>query len=281
MFIDIVIKIKKIKKLINFADITSRAAEISFFITLSLFPVIMFIICAISYIPGIDIPGMFSDLKPLLPLKTYEILYYFINSAITGQSIQVMVISFFIASWSFSKAIKSMFKGINRAYNLKETRSFFKLTFLSIVFAILFMFMICFSIGIFIFGKTIMEFLFIFFNLDHFFIYIWNIIRYLFGILVVIFIFTSFLKFSPNKKTTYKEASIGAIISTFLWILVSFIFSFYSDHLARSRIEIYGSITSIIVLMTWIYLSSYTIVIGYIINSTIYKLINKKNCKLK
>ena len=77
-------------------------------------------------------------------------------------------------------------------------------------------------------------------------------------------------RFTPNKKLTFKDVMPGAVVSTFCWIIASFCYSFYSSNFARYDI-IYGSLGGIIVLMTWVYLSSWTILIGCEINARLYK----------
>ncbi|HAT4742947.1 TPA: YihY/virulence factor BrkB family protein, partial [Clostridioides difficile] len=66
-----------------------------------------------------------------------------------------------------------------------------------------------------------------------------------------------------------KESAPGAIFATFAWFLVSFLYSYYTNYYANYEV-IYGSIAEIIVLMTWMYFSSWSIVIGYEVNSRLY-----------
>ena len=90
------------------------------------------------------------------------------------------------------------------------------------------------------------------------------------GIVTVIIILMSLYKFTPNKKLKFREVIPGSIVSTFCWLVVSFFYSFYSNNFSRYDI-IYGSLGGIIVLMTWVYLSSWTILIGCEINARLYK----------
>ena len=107
-------------------------------------------------------------------------------------------------------------------------------------------------------------------NEDEYFMYIWNLCRYIVGIVTVIIILMSLYKFTPNKKLKFREVIPGSIVSTFCWLVVSFFYSFYSNNFSRYDI-IYGSLGGIIVLMTWVYLSSWTILIGCEINARLYK----------
>ena len=126
------------------------------------------------------------------------------------------------------------------------------------------------SVIFLVFGESLGSFLFNLIGLDKYFMYIWNLCRYIIGISTVIIILTNLYKFTPNKKLSFKQVIPGAVVSTFCWIIVSLCYSFYANNFARYDI-IYGSLGGIIVLMTWVYLSSWTILIGCEINARLYK----------
>ena len=77
-------------------------------------------------------------------------------------------------------------------------------------------------------------------------------------------------RFTPNKKLNFKQVVPGAIVSTLCWLLATFFYSYYANNFAKYDI-IYGSLGGIIVLMTWVYISSWTILIGCEINARLYK----------
>ena len=76
-------------------------------------------------------------------------------------------------------------------------------------------------------------------------------------------------KYTPNKKIKINDTIPGALISTIGWIIVSLFYSYYSNYYANYEI-IYGSIGGIIALITWIYLSSWAILIGAEVNAKLY-----------
>ncbi len=121
-----------------------------------------------------------------------------------------------------------------------------------------------------VFGEELGSFLFNLIGLDQYFMYIWNLCRYIVGIITIVIILMNLYKFTPNKKLPFKQVVPGAIVSTLCWLIASFCYSFYSNNFARYDI-IYGSLGGIIVLMTWVYLSSWTILIGCEINARLYK----------
>ena len=248
---------------IEIGNINSRAAEVGFYLLLSLFPFLLFTISAVVFIPIIYLNKYINILESLIPSSAFIILNGLIRSVIGNRSIKLLISSFFLAIWSISKAVKSLIRGINRSYGVNENRSFFKVLLISLV--------------LLIGGEKIGIFVFDLIGLDKYFIYIWNILRYSVGILFVISILVILYTYMPNTKMKVRDSVPGAVLSTFLWIIVTYGYSFYVNNFSNYDV-IYGSLGGVIVLITWLYLSSWTILAGSELNA---RLLYKKRNRTK
>ncbi len=254
---------------VNMNDLNSRAAAMSYYLLLSIFPFLIFMINLIGYIPIIHINRFIGTYEGLLPNVEYVTVQAIIESAINDRNISLTVFSFIFTLWSSSRAVRVFIRGINKSYNIRETRSFFKLITLSFYFTIEIIVLIISTLVLLIYGEKIGYFIFNLIGLSKIFIPIWNICRYSCGILAIICILSSLYRYAPNKKMSISEVLPGAILSIFGWLLISFIFSFYANNYANYQV-IYGSIGGIIALLTWFYLNSWVILIGCEINAFIY-----------
>lgn len=272
-------KIKKISRKFSIGEINSKAAEMSFFLLLSLFPFVMFTISSIVYIPILHLNKYISFFGNLMPESAFMIVLTIMNSAIDNKSKSLVIVSFFLTIWSSSRAVRAIIKGANRSYKVEETRSYIKVTIIGLLFTICILLLIFSSMIFLVFGERIGYFIFAFIGLDNIFIKIWNVCRYIIGILTIVIILMSLYKYTPNKNIRLKDTIPGAVIATIGWIIVSLAYSYYSNYYANYEI-IYGSIGGIIVLITWIYLSSWAILIGVEVNAKLY-LINKYRRKIK
>ena len=81
----------------------------------------------------------------------------------------------------------------------------------------------------------------------------------------------------PNTKMKVRDSVPGAVLSTFLWIIVTYGYSFYVNNFSNYDV-IYGSLGGVIVLITWLYLSSWTILAGSEFNA---RLLSKKRNRTK
>lgn len=261
----------------NYIEINSKAAEISFYLLLFIFPFLIFTISTIVYIPTFTLNKSILIMKNIIPESAFNIIISIINSAIENKSLGFLISSFILTLWTSSRLIRTLIRWMNKSYNVKETRSFIKVSVISFIFTLSILVVIFSSTILLVFGKFIGYFIFNLIRLDSIFIYIWNVLRYIVGILTIIIIMINLYKYTPNKSLKIKDVIPGSIISTLVWLSISFFYSYYVNNFSNYEF-IYGSIGGIIVLITWLYLSSWSILIGLEVNAQLYfKRLERKN----
>lgn len=253
----------------NYIEINSKAAEISFYLLLFIFPFLIFTISTIVYIPIFTLNKSILIIKNIIPESAFNIIISIINSAIENKSLGFLISSFILTLWTSSRLIRTLIRWMNKSYNVKETRSFIKVSVISFIFTLSILVVIFSSTILLVFGKIIGYFIFNLIRLDSIFIYIWNVLRYIVGILTIIIIMINLYKYTPNKSLKIKDVIPGSIISTLVWLSISFFYSYYVNNFSNYEF-IYGSIGGIIVLITWLYLSSWSILIGLEVNAQLY-----------
>ncbi|WP_265328444.1 YihY/virulence factor BrkB family protein [Clostridioides difficile] len=110
----------------NYSELSSKSAEVSFFLMLSIFPFLIFTISSIAYIPILHLNKYIALFRNMMPEGAFAVLSSIIVSAIDNRNLKFLAVSFVLTMWTFSRAVKALIKGMNRAYKVKETRSFFK-----------------------------------------------------------------------------------------------------------------------------------------------------------
>src|SRR6185295_11200383 len=74
--------------------------------------------------------------------------------------------------------------------------------------------------------------------------------------------------FAPDAEQDWVWITPGSILATALWVLISLAFKFYVANFGSYNAT-YGTIGGIIVLLTWMYVSSLAILVGAEINAEI------------
>ena len=79
---------------------------------------------------------------------------------------------------------------------------------------------------------------------------------------------------APNVNIPSSSVNKGALLTTIVWVVSTYGFSFYVINLANYT-KFYGNLSNLIILMIWIYWLCYVFVFGMTINE--YKLNNKEH----
>jgi len=87
------------------------------------------------------------------------------------------------------------------------------------------------------------------------------VLKYLLPFFLTVGMFFLIYKIIPNKEVHFKSALQAAIFTGLLWELAKHLFTWYVVHLARYSI-LYGSLSTLIVLVLWVYYSSTILVVG-------------------
>ena len=70
---------------------------------------------------------------------------------------------------------------------------------------------------------------------------------------------------APNRSVLSKSVGYGALFTTISWILITYIYSYYINHIAIYS-TFYGGLANIVVLMIWIYFLALVFTIGMALN---------------
>lgn len=248
-------------------EVTALAAQLTYYLVLAFFPFLIFLLTLLSYAPLVsDLP--LRQLSSLLPWEAYIQVEGIIEETIRARSQTLLSIGMIITLWAASNGVNAIIHGINKAYFEKETRPFWKVRGLSILFTLGLALVILFAFFMLVFGRMVGEALFAWLGADHYFAQIWRPIRYLIPFITMLAVFIAFYRFSPNRRLQFREVLPGAIFASIGWIISSLVFAWYVDHFTNYT-RIYGSLGGIVILLIWLYLSSIIILLGGELNAVL------------
>lgn len=272
--------VKVIKKLylkIVADEVTTLGAQVSYYLLLSFFPFLIFLVTFVSY-TGIVSTDSIAPLSEFLPRSVYMLIVDVVKNVLVSRNSAIMSLSMAATIWSASTGILAFMYGMNRAYRLKESRPFWKVRALSIIFTLGLSLIILVSILLVVFGELLGRHLLYMFNVSSVFNTLWDIFRYVISIITIFIVFILFYVYVPSCSLSSKDVIPGALLSTAGWILLSAGFAFYVNNFG-SYSKTYGSIGAVIALMIWLYWSSIIIFAGSELNAILYKGIKKPKCK--
>jgi membrane protein len=256
--------IKALIERMNETDIPGIAAQLAYFFLLSLFPLLIFTVSLLPYLP-ISQEDLIKSVLNFAPEGTMAFIQSTLIEVMSSKNTGLLSIGILGTLWSASNAMNNIIKAMNRAYDVAETRSFVVVRLMSIVLTIAMIFVVIIALVLPVFGEQIGTFLFSYLGFSYEFKYVWTVVRWLMTPIVIFTVFLGIYFFAPNRKIPLKTAIPGAIFSSIGWIVVSFLFSYYVSNFAGYS-STYGSIGGIIILMVWFYLTGIIILAGGEIN---------------
>jgi membrane protein len=256
-------------------DIPGLSAQLAYFFLLSLFPLLIFIFTLLPYLP-IPYPDILGSIREFAPPQTMDLIEKNVNYVMNTRNGGLLSIGIVGTIWSASNGIHALVRAFNKAYNVKESRSFFVSRGMAILLTIGMIFVFIVAVLLPIFGREIGVFLFSYLGFKMEFLRIWEMLRLVVSALILFLIFTGLYWIAPNVKLRCRSAFPGAGFATVGWIVSSYALSFYVSKFNNFSLT-YGSIGAIIVLLIWLYISGFIIIIGGEINA-FYSERNKANC---
>ena len=267
-------------------DYLGLASEIGYNFILSIFPFAIFIVAIFGILGTEDGISKLSDfynrlLPPDITLIVTEILKSIINS---GSNQILSIFGLLTTLYTASGVVLVIKKGLNRAYNITESRPGWFIIILVVLILIIITIVIFLSFNLTVFGRYI-------FSLASEFIdfppYIQRIIPFLswftafislFLMILVVYYYLPDIKY--DKRALLKGSTIGALFFSTFWLISSWLFSLYLSHFARFNI-VYGTLGTVIALLVWFYYTSLIILLGGEISSLTLKTIRSRVFEVK
>jgi membrane protein len=238
-------------------DIGQRAAGVAYYAIISLFPLLLGLIAVFGFfLPSINLRNaLLSFVGNNIPGAT-NIVKDNINGIIRLRGV-MSVLSIVILFWGASALFGSISLAINRAWNINKNRHIFirKASEIGMVFGTGILFLLSLGASTFItfVGNTL--------NLPDRNAAVIYIGAKLIAFLLMLAIFILLYKFVPNAKTRWRDVWPGAMLAAVFFEIARTLFIFYLEHFANYQV-IYGTISSIVILMVWIYYSAFILILG-------------------
>jgi membrane protein len=243
------------------------AGGVAYFAFLAIFPAL---IAAITLYGLIADPAEVADqvrsLAGMLPQETQPLIVNQLNALVStsGGALGVgLVVSLLAALWSASSATGNLIQAVNLAYDEEETRGFLKLrgialllTLGAIVFVLVTLTLVAVvpplldALPIGTAGRVVAQ-----------------VVRWVLLLAMVITALAVVYRVAPDRDAPrFGWVSVGALVAAVLWLIGSALFSVYVNYFGSYN-KTYGALAGVVVLMLWLYLTSYIVLLGAEINA--------------
>ncbi len=253
---------KEIRRIIREAEIGIYASGAAFFLFLSIIPIIIIIS---GLLPNHTI--MSNDAVNLSQAVVPEKIYRFLLSIVEsyhGNNVTLLSVSALIVLWSASKGMLALMRGLNHIYGVEESKNYFLIRLKAIFYTIFLLLAIIMSVGILIFGNTLANWIL---ADNQVLSAVWRIVgvfRHIFVAFLISILFCTMYYILPNNQLEWQKHYPGAVCTSVFWTLYSFVFSIYIEYF--EGFSMYGSLTTIVMVMFWLYFCMYIFFCGALVN---------------
>ncbi len=250
-------------------DISSLGAQLSYYLILSIFPFLIFLIAILDYTP-LTQQNTIDELSYLLPVFAFTVIRGILLEVAEANSFSLLTLGILGTAWSASRSTAVLVKAISRAYKIKESRSFFKLNAIGIASIFALALIIILSLSLLVFGRYIGSLAFHFTGMQAIILTMWPFIRFGIPLLIIFGMLSLIYLFAPDTRLCFRNIYPGAVFSTLAWLTASLLFSYYVDNF-DSFTRTYGSLGGIVIFLIWLYLSSLIVLLGAEINAVLHR----------
>lgn len=257
--------LKRLFSIIRKPEFKVLPGQVAYFIVLSLIP-LMSLIGIIASKFSVSITDIVNIFNGVLPKEILDFIVPALNSPSFGAGLSV-VFGFFIASnsmTSFILASNMLFKIEDGNYFLRRLKAIFML--------IVFIFLLLFVIVVMTYGTNIIDFIYSLAfkeSAPKVLTEVFLLCKWTVGIIVMYFMMKIIFTMAPNADIPSRAMSKGAVFTTIAWLVATYLFSLYVNNFSNYNL-FYSSLANLVILMIWIYILSYSLVIGIAINSDAY-----------
>ena len=253
-------------------DIPGNAAQVAFYFSFAFFPLLLFLVTLFGIV--LDSTDelrteLYIYLAQLMPPSAYELVRTTMDEIIESSSGSKLTLGILVTLWSASAGVDSLRISLNRVYEVRETRPWWKTKLQSLVLTFLFILLLAVGLAAVTAGWSLVKVALGGMGIDV--ASPWVVTGIQWAAIVVVMIFSTAVVYSwlPCFKTFHWVwISPGSITAIFVWVLFGSLFRLYLQYF-NSYNKAYGSLGAVIILMLWMYITGLALLLGGAINSVL------------
>ena len=263
---------KRVISEIQSDDVFGRSAQLAYYFLLALFPLLLFLTSVVGIVLGSETgvrQTLFAYLSRILPGSASNLVdstMYEVSAASGGGKITFGLLA---ALWAASNGMGAITEALNAAYNVKESRPWWKQRLTAIGLTLVLSILIISALVLVLYGGKIANQIAVTYGFGDAFTFGWKLLQWPLVLAFMLLSFSLIYYLAPDlHEQKWVWITPGSTIGVALWLLVSFGFKLYL-HFFDSYSKTYGTLGAVIILMLWLYLTGAAILIGGEVNSEI------------
>ena len=264
-------------------SVPAYAAQVAFFVMLSFFPFMMLLVMIVSKLSVMN-TNVLGYILRVVPSGLESYVAYIVDDVVNANVQSFTLITVFVSLWSAAKGIQALSTGLNKIYGVEQNKNYFLVRLICALYTLVFMVLCIVVIAIQAFGSQIAHKIIdnypAFADATLLILSLKNVVTFL-----VIFVFLLLIYYQlPNRRGHMRHEFTGAVLASLAWMLMTRGFSVYIKYSADNS-KMYGSMTSVVLIIIWLYIGMQIVLYGaeinYYLSDLIWKYREKYHMKKK
>jgi len=244
-------------------ELIEVSGEITYKLMLSIFPLITFLLSLLGFL-HLDISLLNELIVRYIPESIHALLMEFVQTLSRERNATMLSVSVFIALFSSSSGFRSMMRGINKSYGIKDERPFPVRFAISIALTLVFIAAIIVAIVAIVFRDSLLRLFARYALVGDTFV---GFLSYAatFGVIFI----TTTLIYMISARKRFRRVLPGSLLSVILWLIFTRLFNLYVT--TFPAFTLYRGIASTFVMLLWLNIISVIMLVGAQVNANVGK----------
>jgi membrane protein len=261
--------LKTLVRALSDDSVFDLAAQLSYYFLFALFPLLTAVVTLAAWLP---LEGamreMLARLAAVMPAPALHIIERQLRVLLEQPRPKLLTVGLLVALWSASRGVDAVRKALNHAYRVTEHRSYVRVQLLALFATVITSVLVLVSAAMVVVSGRTGEWLAGHIGLAVEFARVWDWLRWPLTALIVTLAAALNYYLLPDLKQRFRLLTPGSVSATLLWLLCGWGFAQYVARFHNFNVA-YGSLGGAIVLLTWLYVSGLSLLVGGEVNAVL------------
>jgi membrane protein len=242
--------------------VSDNAATLAYYFLYSLFPFLVFLATLTAYLPiGSSVDILLDRMRAVVPSQAMGLIDEHVHGLIGRTRPSLLTFGVLITVYSVSCGVDLLRKALNLAYDVKESRPFWRTQVMAIAMTLGGALLTIVAVALLIAGGKAGFWVARALRVGPEYVFVWRWLRWPVTAGVIMLAGAINYYVLPDVRQKFKYITPGSVIATLMWLVTTWGFGQYVAHFGNYNVT-YGAIGGVIILMTWLYMSGLIFLLG-------------------
>ena len=254
-------------------EVGQSAAALTYYLLFAMFPILIFISNLLGLLE-LDVAAITHTLLRIIPKEVVNLLEAYLNYVREESRGALLWFSLAFSVWFPFRAVRSLTRSVRRAYRLEKPEKPLRYAVRQVIFTVAFLLIVILAFVFSVFGRRFLSFIMTWLKLEQIikiptvFLQLWHYLRFALvgGFMLVVILMLYFA--ALDSRCSIKSLIPGILLSLIAWLTVSIAFSVYVENFGNYSV-IYGALGTVVVLLIWLYMTSFILILGAEFNAAL------------